>query len=336
MLISPKRDGALVPSAPAGQVRFFVDAEGRPSTKDENGNVTLLQGSDGQSAYQIAVNNGFEGTEAEWLASLQGAPGQDGEDGTGGGGAGPVTSLTASSVNGEVSIDTSSNGTTIVTVDQSITDLSFSALPGPGEQTENLLILVQPDFPGTFWDVALSPDWGWPGNVQPEGNSMSWHAAFIRVRVIGTGGNPIITAEFTTDSRPEWRPRIRNYNGTVSVDGEGVATIDLATGDMFFCSVSQDITRIRCINVPGDTFQGNYIGFGRDIAIDVFFQMDETGGWNVAMPDGVWRDGAKYAVPNDPSAMSKVHMVVEASANPDNEFVYLSYAYGEACADVSG
>lgn len=38
------------------------------------------QGPSGLSAYQIAVNNGFVGTEAEWLASLQG------EDGTGGGG----------------------------------------------------------------------------------------------------------------------------------------------------------------------------------------------------------------------------------------------------------
>src|SRR5690606_2573830 len=33
---------------------------------------------DGLSAYQIAVNNGFSGTEAEWLASLQGANGADG------------------------------------------------------------------------------------------------------------------------------------------------------------------------------------------------------------------------------------------------------------------
>lgn len=35
-------------------------------------------GVDGLSAYQIAVNNGFVGTEAAWLASLQGAPGAPG------------------------------------------------------------------------------------------------------------------------------------------------------------------------------------------------------------------------------------------------------------------
>lgn len=38
-------------------------------------------GADGKSAYEIAVENGFTGTEAEWLASLKGANGADGADG---------------------------------------------------------------------------------------------------------------------------------------------------------------------------------------------------------------------------------------------------------------
>lgn len=38
-------------------------------------------GKDGASAYEIAVANGFKGTEQEWLKSLEGAPGQDGKDG---------------------------------------------------------------------------------------------------------------------------------------------------------------------------------------------------------------------------------------------------------------
>ena len=32
----------------------------------------------GDSAYQLAVNNGFIGTEEEWLASLKGEPGEKG------------------------------------------------------------------------------------------------------------------------------------------------------------------------------------------------------------------------------------------------------------------
>ena len=34
-----------------------------------------ISGKDGESAYEIAINNGFEGTEQEWLDSLNGADG---------------------------------------------------------------------------------------------------------------------------------------------------------------------------------------------------------------------------------------------------------------------
>ena len=41
-------------------------------------------GEDGKSAYEIALENGFEGTEAEWLDSLRGKDGKDGKDGLNG------------------------------------------------------------------------------------------------------------------------------------------------------------------------------------------------------------------------------------------------------------
>ena len=41
-------------------------------------------GADGKSAYYIAVDNGFVGTEVEWLASLHGKNGKDGQNGTDG------------------------------------------------------------------------------------------------------------------------------------------------------------------------------------------------------------------------------------------------------------
>ena len=41
-------------------------------------------GTDGLSAYEIAQNNGYGGTEAEWLSSLVGPAGQDGTNGTNG------------------------------------------------------------------------------------------------------------------------------------------------------------------------------------------------------------------------------------------------------------
>ncbi len=45
-------------------------------------------GPEGKSAYEIAVKEGFEGDELEWLDSLKGTPGQPGKDGTSGQAAG--------------------------------------------------------------------------------------------------------------------------------------------------------------------------------------------------------------------------------------------------------
>ncbi len=51
---------------------------GEAGSKGEKGDIGLT-GKDGESAYQIAVNNGFAGTEIEWLESLKGIKGEPGE-----------------------------------------------------------------------------------------------------------------------------------------------------------------------------------------------------------------------------------------------------------------
>ncbi|WP_432482580.1 hypothetical protein [Kineococcus esterisolvens] len=62
----------------------FAELDRRVAALEEGG------GASGESAYDIAVRNGFVGTEAEWLASLEGAdgapgePGADGQDGADG------------------------------------------------------------------------------------------------------------------------------------------------------------------------------------------------------------------------------------------------------------
>src|SRR5699024_6466104 len=43
--------------------------------------MIAVDGQPGPSAYQVAVANGFVGTESEWLDSLQGEPGPPGDDG---------------------------------------------------------------------------------------------------------------------------------------------------------------------------------------------------------------------------------------------------------------
>ena len=52
------------------------DIKGTLATEEKmSGNLSTVYGIDGKSAYEVAVKNGFEGTEAEWLASLKGADG---------------------------------------------------------------------------------------------------------------------------------------------------------------------------------------------------------------------------------------------------------------------
>lgn len=53
---------------------------------DDNGTITKLGGdsdggNNGKSAYEIALDNGFEGTEEEWLESLKGESGKNGTNG---------------------------------------------------------------------------------------------------------------------------------------------------------------------------------------------------------------------------------------------------------------
>lgn len=55
-------------------------AEWLPTLKGETGEAGA-DGSNGKSAFQIALDSGFSGTEAEWLNSLKGVAGKDGTDG---------------------------------------------------------------------------------------------------------------------------------------------------------------------------------------------------------------------------------------------------------------
>ncbi len=58
-------------------------ADGADGANGTNG-TDGADGVDGKSAYQIAVDNGYLGSESDWLASLKGADGADGADGTNG------------------------------------------------------------------------------------------------------------------------------------------------------------------------------------------------------------------------------------------------------------
>lgn len=70
---------------PIKGVDYYTDEE-IDAIKDEIAQKVQVgaKGEDGKSAYQIAVDEGFEGSEADWLASLKGADGRNGIDGING------------------------------------------------------------------------------------------------------------------------------------------------------------------------------------------------------------------------------------------------------------
>ena len=86
---------------------------------DEKGNVVTKDGTDGgsgeagKSAYEIALEKGFEGTEEEWLESLNGTDGEDGTDGVDG--FSPIANVTQTASGATISIQ-DKNGTTTATV----------------------------------------------------------------------------------------------------------------------------------------------------------------------------------------------------------------------------
>ena len=70
---------------PIKGVDYYTDEE-IASIKDEIAQKVQVgaKGEDGKSAYQIALDEGFEGSETDWLASLKGTDGRNGIDGING------------------------------------------------------------------------------------------------------------------------------------------------------------------------------------------------------------------------------------------------------------
>lgn len=85
-------------------------------------------GPQGYSAYEVAVQNGFEGTEEEWLASLKGADGTDGEPGPQGPQGLPGTDGTNATINGVSTINIAAGEN--ITLDQEDGTLTINSTGG--------------------------------------------------------------------------------------------------------------------------------------------------------------------------------------------------------------
>lgn len=83
LVASPDGQNKIPKLAPTGAF-LFNNADGDNMwtlIKPKVGTIKGEKGADGKSAYEVAVANGYTGTQAQWLASLKGADGSNGKDG---------------------------------------------------------------------------------------------------------------------------------------------------------------------------------------------------------------------------------------------------------------
>ena len=117
-------------------------------------------GADGKSAYEVAVDNGFVGTEAQWLASLVGPAGSGGDKSIHGAiespkiktyilmqsatSAGTIQSLKAQTSSGSCIIEIHKNGALIVGASTVVNNLSESSLllSAPFLEDDNIALVI--------------------------------------------------------------------------------------------------------------------------------------------------------------------------------------------------
>lgn len=115
------------------------DLDGRLTVQEQNpgGGTPGPRGADGLSAYEVALANGFQGNEQDWLASLKGEPGvqgpagADGVDGTAGTGAGSTAKAGKN-----VEVTTNADGSQTVAVSDNV-QLSDQGSVQVGKTTVN-------------------------------------------------------------------------------------------------------------------------------------------------------------------------------------------------------
>lgn len=142
------------------EIRIYNGDNGQTGADGRDG----TNGTNGKSAYDIACDNGFVGTEAAWVASLKGADGADGADGS----SVTITNVSETDAPGGTNTVTFSDGMTLQV--KNGRDGAGSSSPG-AEGKSAYDLAVEGGFEGTVeaWLASLKGDKGDPGNPGGQG-----------------------------------------------------------------------------------------------------------------------------------------------------------------------
>jgi hypothetical protein len=127
----------------------------------ESNGTTGADGVDGLSAYQIAVNNGFVGTETEWLASLKGDKGDTGSVNQSYTSVSAVSNIYNLDLNNQTIVNF-----TIETGDTVAKTITFSNIPSTANTIISLTVLLKYTNTATIsypasvvWQNAITPSY---------------------------------------------------------------------------------------------------------------------------------------------------------------------------------
>lgn len=155
--IGPKGErGEIGPAGPAGP-RGEKGLAGAPGPEGKPG-LNGLNGPTGLSAYEVALANGFEGDESEWLESLVGPAGKKGKDGEDGMNGRPGIGIASGGLTGQVLVKTTDTsydtgwtsvltsntngiaGASAITNVVKISQVDYDALPTKSETTLYVIV----------------------------------------------------------------------------------------------------------------------------------------------------------------------------------------------------
>ena len=191
-----------------------------------------LDGLDGKSAYEIAVQQGFTGTESEWLASLQGEDGVPGASGVDGGSAYEVAKAVGF----------------LGTQEEWLVSLKGEK-GDSGDGKSAYAIAVQEGFSGTQaeWVASLKGD---PGAAGPEGSPGT-------IGIDGKSAYAIAVQEGFSGTQAEWLGSLKGEKGDKGEkgnDGQGLTVLDYYTTEAALLAAHPTGTSGECYGAAGHLY----------------------------------------------------------------------------------
>ena len=300
------------------------------------GNISIPKGEDGddgKSAYEIAVDNGFEGTEEEWLASLKGAKGDTGNvqvDGngnvlivndltTGGSGAalsaemGKELAEEIESIRGNAGVSYTEDSTTIYLTSSGYID------PTPRLSASPLSVSLAPAIGSTATKTIVIKGFNLSLPIAIALSDASGFYSIDKQTLPATGGTIVLSYHPTSAGT-------HNASLLISSGSEADAAVSIH-GEASAPTLSVDKQSLTLKSVSGEAATGKITVFGVSLSGNVNVAVSGSGfsASPVAVTPNAAATGAEIEITFDGSADIASGSITFSSDNAQSIVVPLSY-----------